>query len=171
MVRADGRCRPVDPLASHYTASDRPGNSRVLSNMKSPPWLFVVALSMLTISACREPSTLPSEPRGVAALVQGKWAQPQSLPGISFRFQLAARDTVLSGSGTYSIEAGRSGTLSVLGFVVGQQLMLDITYDYGPVAHFTGSLADQNTLRGSLKYGPPDSEVPSVLAVYDRQPY
>ena len=114
---------------------------------------------------------MPTEPRGVAALVQGRWAQPVTFPGISFGFQLTARDTALSGTGTYSIEAGRAGTLRVLGLVSGEQVMLDLTYDYGPVAHFTGTLADLNTLRGSLKYGPPDSEVPSVLAVYDRQPY
>jgi hypothetical protein len=130
---------------------------------------LAIVVATAGLAACEASLDLPTEPRGVAALVEGTWAEPVSFPGISFVMQLSARDTVLSGTGTYSIEAGRSGTLSEAGFVAGQMVQLTITYDYGPVAYFQGTLTDRNTLSGAIKYGPPESEIPSVAVRFERR--
>ncbi|HVT40088.1 MAG TPA: hypothetical protein VHE78_13665 [Gemmatimonadaceae bacterium] len=121
--------------------------------MRSLKVVLCATLS-LGVAACGDSTAPPMGSRQLAAQVQGKWAEKVSFPGISLVLNLAAQDTVLTGPGTYSIEAGRSGTLGITGVASGQMVKLDLSYDYGPRAHFEGSLQDQNTLSGLISYGP-----------------
>src|SRR5262245_12017193 len=83
--------------------------------------------ALILISACSNP-TAPS------AALAGTWAENVSIVGASL---ILAVDGSGNGSGTYAIEAGRSGT-----FVV--------RYDYGPVRTFTGTQTDADHLSGTF---------------------
>ena len=69
----------------------------------------------------------------------------------------------VTGTGTYAIEAGRSGTLTVSGIAAGSLVNLAIAFDMGTAAQFDGNLVSSDTLSGHLKYGPPESLSPSLL--------
>lgn len=103
-------------------------------------------------------------------LLTGTWARNFSIPGASLVLSLTTRDTVVTGTGTYSIEAGRSGTLSASGTVTAARVTLDITYDYGPVAYFEGAPPMATELTGALKNGPKDSMIPSYMVTFHRTP-
>jgi hypothetical protein len=124
--------------------------------MRSTKLLLCATLSM-GAAACTDSTSPRTGGRQLAAQVQGMWAEKVSFPGISLVLNLAAQDTALTGAGTYSIEAGRSGTLAITGLVAAQTVKLDLSYDYSggaSRAHFEGSLQDQNTLTGMISYGP-----------------
>jgi hypothetical protein len=121
--------------------------------MRSMKLLLCATLS-IAAAACGDSTAPHTGGRQLAAQVQGMWAEKVTFPGISLVLNLAAQDTVLTGAGTYSIEAGRSGTLVITGLVSAQTVKLDLSYDYGSRAHFDGSLQDQNTLSGLISYGP-----------------
>jgi hypothetical protein len=79
--------------------------------------------------------------------VAGTWAENFSILGASL---LVAVDAAGNGTGTYAIEAGRSGVVQVTGVVTGARVMLIIRYDYGPVRTFSGTLTDANHLTGTF---------------------
>ena len=96
----------------------------------------VVAL----LSACSSP-TSPS------LALAGTWAENFSIIGASLVLTIDASG---NGSGTYAIEAGRSGSVQVTGSVMQATITLTIRYDYGPVRTFTGTLTDNNHLTGTF---------------------
>jgi hypothetical protein len=97
-------------------------------------------LPLLLLSAC-ENSTAPSTD------LAGTWAENFSVPGASLVVTL---DQAGNGTGTYAIEAGRSGTLQVTGTFTRPTVVLVIQYDYGPVRTFAGTLVDASHITGSF---------------------
>jgi hypothetical protein len=93
-----------------------------------------------------------TDPRVIAADLRGTWSDTVSYPGISTILHLTVTDTIVSGSGTYTIEAGRPGTLTVAGVISGSQVKLDLQRDYGLLAHFTGTLRAPDLLGGFVTY-------------------
>ncbi len=109
---------------------------------------------------------------GPAPLLTGSWVQDGAVIGSSFVLTLSQsslRDTLVTGTGTYSIEAGRSGTLTVTGGATDTRVTLEIVYDYGPVAHFDGAPATASVLSGAMKNGPKESLMPSYLVTFHRK--
>ena len=98
-------------------------------------WLIAVCA---LVSACAS-STVPSP------TVAGTWAENFSFPGASL---IVTVDASGNGSGTYAIEAGRSGVVQVHGTVGQATIILTIQYDSGLVRTFTGTLSDANHLTG-----------------------
>ncbi len=92
------------------------------------------------ISACASPSA-PSSSIG------GTWAENFSIVGASL---ILTVDSSGNGSGTYAIEAGRSGTVQVTGQAAATMVTLTIHYDYGPVRTFSGAMTDANHLSGTF---------------------
>ena len=89
-------------------------------------------------------------PRTLADRLTGTWSENGlGQFGTSFIMVLAARDTTVTGTGSYAIEAGRSGTVTVAGVIRDPNIILTITYDYGDVAHFNAQLQADNTLGGA----------------------
>jgi hypothetical protein len=110
---------------------------------RTAPFLFrdmrwVVAAALM--SACANPMS-PSP------TLAGTWAENFSIPGASLILKVDASG---DGSGTYAIEAGRSGVVRVMGTVVRTTVTLTIDYDYGPVRTFTGALSDATHLAGAF---------------------
>ena len=69
-------------------------------------------------------------------------------------FTLNQTGSALSGSGTYSIEAGRSGTVQVTGTYVPPNVTLSLQYDYDAHTTFTGKAIGAALLRGSFEGSP-----------------
>ena len=95
------------------------------------------------VSACASPSA-PSPS------IAGTWAEDFSILGASL---ILTVDSSGNGTGTYAIEAGRSGTVQVAGQVTAMMIALTIHYDYGPVRTFSGALTDATHLSGTFNDG------------------
>ena len=100
-------------------------------------------LAAVLLSACSSPTS----PSGNIA---GTWAENFSIPGASLVVTL---DSAGNGTGTYAIEAGRSGTLQVAGALQATRLTLTLRYDYGLTQTFTGTLTDPDHLVGTFDNG------------------
>jgi hypothetical protein len=122
------------------------------------------------LHACGSPTQPfpPTSDEGLAQLLNGTWTEQGTVVGSSLVLTLGSLGTMLSGTGQYAIEAGRSGTLTVSGSVSNQRVHLDIVYDTGAVAQFDGALSDRNTLAGAMHDGPPQSLTPSFMVTFAR---
>jgi hypothetical protein len=119
-----------------------------------PPVRSILALPIIAaLAACTaaSPGSL-TDPNAVASDLRGTWSDTVSYPGISTIMHLAVVDTTVSGAGTYAIEAGRSGTLTVTGVISGADVKLDLLRDYGLLAHFSGRLSVPTMLGGYVTY-------------------
>jgi hypothetical protein len=108
---------------------------------------FVVALT-LAAGALGCGANSMTDVQTVAMRLRGTWAVPFSVPGESLSMILATQDTVVAGTGTYSDEAGPSGTTTVSGTVSGATINLDVTFDTHQVMHFRGALVGSTKLQG-----------------------
>jgi hypothetical protein len=108
-------------------------------------FVVVVVVTLLLLASAGCSSTLAP-----SADLTGTWTEHFSFPGASFSVVLEQRGTQVSGTGHYSIEAGRSGTLTVSGNDVRSLVTLTFQYDYGLVTTFTGTLVDANHLTGTV---------------------
>jgi len=95
---------------------------------------------LILASACGNPAS-PS------TTVAGSWSENFSIPGASLILTI---DVSGNGSGTYAIEAGRSGSVQVNGTVVQPMVTLTIQYDSGTTRVFRGTLSDSNHLTGAF---------------------
>jgi hypothetical protein len=120
--------------------------SRGTRTLAGVMWLAVVAGA----SACGKDSLDLTDPHTVASELRGNWHMPETFPGSGYGFTLAVTDTTVTGTGTFSIEAGASGTLSVTGAIDGTVVTLTIVSSAGETQHFIGSLRDANTLNGAF---------------------
>lgn len=108
--------------------------------------LFALLLSVGAL-ACSDSSLTDSQ--SVGAQLVGTWSEPfVDLPGESLVMTLATSDTVVTGTGTYTFEAGQSGTTTVAGVVSDTTINVDVTFDFGQVMHFRGELSGRTKLLG-----------------------
>lgn len=112
---------------------------------------LAIALALAASAACSSRLDL-TDPSVIAAELRGTWSETFALPGMSTVFHLSVRDTTLSGTGTFAVEAGRSGTLSLTGQLAGPLVKIDFTRSDGLVGHFHGTLSGTDLLAGSLWY-------------------
>jgi hypothetical protein len=80
----------------------------------------------------------------------GTWAADVGIPGASLDFTLAQTDGQLAGQGTYSIEAGRAGTLQVDGVYQRPAVTLSIRYDYGVTETYVGTVLNAGHMTGTI---------------------
>jgi hypothetical protein len=106
--------------------------------MRSP--LLWLPLLLVLLSACKN-SIAPSTD------LAGTWAENFSVPGARL---IVTLDQAGNGTGTYAIEAGRSGTVQVTGAFTHPTVMLVIQYDSGLVRSFAGTVIDANHITGSF---------------------
>lgn len=95
--------------------------------------------------SCNDPTAA-----GPPVTVIGTWVETGMVPGASFSLTLSQRDTAVTGTGDYSIEAGPAGTLTVSGSYRRPTLVLQIAYDFGPTGVYTASVADGSHLQGTF---------------------
>lgn len=80
----------------------------------------------------------------------GTWAHTAIGPVYRESMTLAQTGDRITGTGTYAIEAGRTGPTKIEGALSGKTLTLTITRDYGLAETFSGSLTDATHLTGTL---------------------
>jgi hypothetical protein len=85
--------------------------------------------------------------------LQGTWDADISIPGASLTLILDEPDVATGttvGTGTYRIEAGRSGTLAVAGTYHRPHVALTLQYDYGSSSAYVATVLDDRHMRGTL---------------------
>jgi hypothetical protein len=127
--------------------------------------IIPILLAASLLNACSADTvTGPSGTR-----VVGTWVQREAVGGTLFVLHLNARGTTVTGTGTYTVEGGRSGTLTETGTISDGALHLAITYDSGAAAQFTGEQVSDSELSGGLHLGPAQSLTPSHLVTFNRR--
>lgn len=104
----------------------------------------------LAITAACSSSTDLTSPAGIEAELPGTWAQSFSIPGASTVLHLVVAGSVVTGDGTWAMEAGPSGTLTVAGSISAPNVMITFTRSDGLVGHFNARLESEDVLKGSL---------------------
>ena len=87
---------------------------------------------------------------GPPANLTGAWAADFHLPGASLVLNLTQPDGAIAGSGTYTIEAGRAGTLQVSGSYTQPHVRLILLYDYGLTRNYDGAVLDSHQMTGTI---------------------
>ncbi len=126
--------------------------------------VFAAALVIAAgASACGKSADI-TDPIVIARELGGTWSQVGLVPGSSTVFTLTVSDTTITGTGTFALEAGASGPLTVSGVIAGTQVNFDIVTSLGLTEHFTGQLTATNVLTGSLR-----TNSDPVTATFHRQ--
>jgi hypothetical protein len=84
--------------------------------------------------------------------VDGMWAAPSDAQGGALMIVLATRNTLVTGTGTYSMGAIRTGSLTITGTYRQPVLTLRLSYDNGETLHFDGAVVDSEHLSGQLSH-------------------
>ena len=106
--------------------------------------LFVV-VGAVVVGSCGEGAL------GGEGALDGTW-ETFPVPGSSTIMTLAQRDTVVTGTGTWSGEACCAGTLTVAGSYHPPRVMLTLSFDRGSVAHFSGTVLDSRHMSGTEEF-------------------
>jgi hypothetical protein len=107
-----------------------------------------VVIALTAAQSCGSNSE-PTGPLGTTDLA-GTWAEQIGVPGASYVISLTVSDTSVTGTGTFSIEAGANGTMTVSGVVHDSTSQLLIVTSIGQRQHFNGMLMDRDTMSGSF---------------------
>ena len=96
---------------------------------------------LLCCAALAEACSETTDP-GLVSLA-GCWNETGNVPGSSLVLQLSESQKTINGTGTFAIEAGASGNLTVTGTRTGSQFALELFYDFGDHRSFLGILRSQ----------------------------
>ncbi len=106
--------------------------------------ITAIVAAFVALSSCSADVAVPT----VANRLNGDWSQSQQVPGSGLHFHLVVVDSTITGTGTYSIEAGQGGTVSVTGVTTGGRIKLTIVRSIGDTLRFDGVATDANDLDG-----------------------
>ena len=84
--------------------------------------------------------------------IDGLWSAYSDGMGSTLTMTLSSRDTVVSGTGTYSTGAIRTGLIAVTGTYRPPSAALTITYDHGESVTFASTLLTGSQMKGKLTY-------------------
>ena len=148
----------------------QPAFLRPVTTMRVP---LLTALAVMTMDCSAASGCGPTEAvrcaadRAAASALAGTWTQLQPANGVSVRMTLSARDTILTGTGTFTAAGGAGGTTQVAGFVFWRDpvsspngimpaepsTILDFTFQNGVAARFDqAKLFGRDTLAGVLTF-------------------
>ena len=82
--------------------------------------------------------------------IDGAWSAFSDGLGSTLTLRLSSSDTAVSGTGTYSVGALRTGTVTVVGSYRPPAAALTITYDHGEAVTFAGTVTDSDHMKGAL---------------------
>lgn len=106
--------------------------------------LLTVCLSV-AVSCCGGSGVAVTSPS-----IDGLWTAFSDGLGSTLTLRLSSSDTAVSGTGTYSVGALRTGTVAVEGSYRPPAAALTITYDHGEAVTFTGTVTDSDHMKGKL---------------------
>lgn len=122
--------------------------------MKYPLIARLAILSVASLAiACGSDLLAPTADR-----LQGTWAATDEVPGSGEAWNLTVQGSAISGTGSWSGEACCSGTISLVGTIVGDSIHIDLTFvktNPPPTSqhsqeHFDGVLESATVLRGNI---------------------
>lgn len=125
--------------------------------------IIALVVAATSLAACAGNPAGPTDTRIVAS-----WAQRTAVAGTTLSFTLDAEGTKVTGTGTYALENGRTGTLAITGRSSDDTVRLAFTYNNGDVAQFNGSVSEAN-LTGGLHFGPAEMLTPAAIVTFDRR--
>jgi hypothetical protein len=83
--------------------------------------------------------------------LSGTWAATSPFPGASLVLNLRQEGAVITGTGTYVQEAGRAGTVQVVGTYHRPSVNLSLHYDFSQdPASYVGTVQDSSHIAGAL---------------------
>lgn len=83
--------------------------------------------------------------------LSGTWAATYPFPGASLVLNLRQEGAVITGTGTYVQEAGRAGTVQVVGTYHRPSVNLSLHYDFSQdPASYVGTVQDSSHIAGAL---------------------
>jgi hypothetical protein len=89
---------------------------------------------------------------GPANELSGTWAAIYPFPGSSLVLNLRQEGAGITGTGTYVQEAGRAGTLQVVGTYHRPSINLSLHYDFSQdPAYYVGTVQDGSHITGALQ--------------------
>ena len=86
------------------------------------------------------------------ASIDGLWSATSDGMGSTLTMTLSSRDTAVSGTGTYSTGAIRTGSVAVSGTYRPPSAALTINYDHGESVTFASTLLSSSQMKGKLTY-------------------
>ena len=86
------------------------------------------------------------------ASIDGRWSAYSDGLGSTLTITLSSRGTLVSGTGTYTIGAIRSGSVVIAGTYHPSSAVLAITYDHGETVTFAAAVTDSSYMKGKLTY-------------------
>jgi hypothetical protein len=86
---------------------------------------------------------------GPPSNLTGAWAASYQIPGPGLVLNLAQPDGTITGSGTYQVEAGPSGTLRISGSYVRPHVRLALRYDLRSTRNYDGAVLDSHQMIGT----------------------
>lgn len=122
---------------------------------------MLLAALAAALLACRGPQPAPA-----AASVSGTWKANYHVVGSSLVLALQQAGTKVTGDGSFAMEAGRTGKLTVQGTAGDSAVTLELRFDYGQTARFAGKLVGPAAMTGTITYA---GFAPQPLEL-DRQP-
>jgi hypothetical protein len=139
-----------------------------------PKYGQLAAAVVLALGAACSNAVDLKDPNVVASELRGTWSRDFGVPGSSTVLVISVQDLAVTGTGTFAIEAGASGTLSISGQVTTQQMggplvQIDFAQTDGFVGHFTGSLTNTNTLDGIVWYSSATITADPMTVTFRRQ--
>jgi hypothetical protein len=84
--------------------------------------------------------------------IDGKWSAVSQVVGSGLTLQLGSQNGTVVGAGTYTLEAGPSGLLTIAGTYQPPIAALSFTYDNGKSAVYAATVSDANHMSGKLRY-------------------
>lgn len=88
----------------------------------------------------------------VPASIDGRWNAYSDGLGSTLTMTLSSRGTLVSGTGTYSVGAIRTGSVVISGTYRPSSAVLAITYDHGETVTFAAAVTDSSYMKGKLTY-------------------
>lgn len=128
--------------------------------MRVVPILMAVALSV----ACGSGNSASNSQAD--ARFTGTWTQREVVNGYSFVLTFEVRDDKITGTGTYAVQGGSSGTLRLTGDGSAQIIKVSMTFDSGELAQLNGQLVSAAEISGRVHLGPPGTLTPDMPVTF-----
>jgi len=109
---------------------------------------LVIAAAAMLGCAGSGPTDLTAEQR-LEQQLPGRWAEVVPPMSGQIVMDLSVTDSVISGTGQYTVEAGRSGTLVVTGKIRGANADMSLTFDDNSVYDFNATIDLSHRLTGA----------------------
>ncbi len=86
------------------------------------------------------------------ASIDGRWNAYSDGLGSSLTMTLSLSGKMVSGTGTYSVGAIRTGSVVIAGTYRPTSAVLVITYDHGETVTFAATVTDSSHMKGKMTY-------------------